>query len=72
MRLAHLLIVLFIGLKLAKIIDWSWWLVLSPFWIGFSLHFIERMLLERLKREEKKTEDAFERLRRKLNQSTDQ
>jgi hypothetical protein len=22
---------LFIGLKLGKVIDWSWWLVLSPF-----------------------------------------
>lgn len=27
-----LLGVLFIGLKLAGIIDWSWWWVLSPFW----------------------------------------
>ena len=23
---------LFIGLKLGGIIDWSWWLVLAPFW----------------------------------------
>ena len=30
-----LLGVLFIGLKLADIIDWNWWWVLSPFWIGF-------------------------------------
>lgn len=22
---------LFIGLKLGKVVDWSWWLVLSPF-----------------------------------------
>lgn len=26
---------LFTGLKLASVIDWSWWWVLSPFWIGF-------------------------------------
>lgn len=25
---------LFIGLKLAHVIDWSWWWVLAPFW-GF-------------------------------------
>jgi len=31
-----LLGVLFIGLKLAKVIDWSWWWVLSPFWVGIA------------------------------------
>jgi hypothetical protein len=29
-----LLSALFIGLKLSDIIDWSWWWVLSPIWIG--------------------------------------
>jgi hypothetical protein len=29
-----LLTLLFIGLKLGKVIDWSWWWVLSPLWIG--------------------------------------
>ncbi len=29
--------VLFIGLKLADIIAWSWWLVLAPFWGPFAL-----------------------------------
>lgn len=28
-----LLTLLFIGLKLVGIIDWSWWWVLSPVWI---------------------------------------
>lgn len=28
-----LLTILFIGLKLANYIDWSWWWVLSPIWI---------------------------------------
>lgn len=32
-----LLTILFIGLKLAGIIDWSWWLVLLPFWGGIAL-----------------------------------
>lgn len=31
---AGLLTVLFIGLKLTGHIDWSWWWVLSPLWIG--------------------------------------
>lgn len=27
----------FIALKLAKVIDWSWWLVLSPSLIGIGI-----------------------------------
>ena len=29
-----MLAILFIGLKLGRIINWSWWWVLSPMWIG--------------------------------------
>jgi len=32
-----LLTVLFIGLKLSDIIDWSWWWVLSPLWIPLAV-----------------------------------
>lgn len=32
-----LLAILFIGLKLTGYIGWSWWWVLSPFWIGPAL-----------------------------------
>ena len=32
-----LLGVLFVGLKLAKVIDWSWWYVTMPFWIGAAI-----------------------------------
>jgi len=28
---------LFIALKLCKVIDWSWWWVLSPIWISTIL-----------------------------------
>ena len=28
-----LLTILFVGLKLADVIDWSWWWVLSPLWL---------------------------------------
>jgi len=45
-----LLTVLFIGLKLGGVIDWSWWWVLSPLWIRFSLgdhyHRIHRRIFE--------------------------
>lgn len=32
-----LLTILFIGLKLGHVIDWSWWWVLSPLWISLGL-----------------------------------
>jgi hypothetical protein len=31
------LTILFIGLKLGEVIQWSWLWVLSPLWISFSL-----------------------------------
>jgi hypothetical protein len=32
-----LLIVLFVGLKLGHVIDWSWWWVTAPFWFVFPV-----------------------------------
>ena len=29
--------IVFIVLKLVHVIDWSWWWVLSPFWISISI-----------------------------------
>lgn len=34
---AGLLGVVFVTLKLCGVIDWSWWAVTMPFWIGFAL-----------------------------------
>lgn len=34
---AGLLAVVFIVLKLTEVIDWSWWWVLSPLWIGLAI-----------------------------------
>lgn len=31
------LTILFIGLKLGNVINWSWWWVLSPLWIPVTL-----------------------------------
>jgi len=35
-----LLTILFIGLKLCGVIDWSWWWVLAPLWIPTILVII--------------------------------
>ena len=32
-----LLTIVFITLKLLKVINWSWWWVLSPTWIGVAI-----------------------------------
>lgn len=37
---AGLLTIVFIVLKLTNNIDWSWWWVLSPLWITFSISFV--------------------------------
>lgn len=45
--LGGLLTVLFVGLKLGHVIDWSWWWVVSPLWIsaGFSILCLAVLLL---------------------------
>jgi len=35
-----LLLVLFIGLKLSGVIEWSWWWIFSPVWIPVLLVII--------------------------------
>lgn len=34
------LTLLFIALKLCKVIDWSWWWVLAPFWGQFAIAIV--------------------------------
>lgn len=43
--LNNLLLVLFIGLKLTGHINWSWWLVLLPFWGWFVVVFFLLLIL---------------------------
>lgn len=38
--LCPLLTVAFVVLRLCKVIDWSWWWVLSPMWIPFAIAFV--------------------------------
>lgn len=34
LNLGEVILVVFVILKLTKVINWSWWWVLSPAWIG--------------------------------------
>lgn len=38
--IADVLLVVFVVLKLCHVIDWSWWWVLSPIWICWSVDLI--------------------------------
>lgn len=40
-----LLGVLFVGLKLTGYIDWSWWLVTLPFWIGLPVIIVIAIIM---------------------------
>jgi hypothetical protein len=41
-----LLLLLFLGLKLGHVIDWSWWWVLSPIWIPVVFLFALYILVK--------------------------
>jgi len=40
MNFLSLLAILFIGLKLAGVIMWSWWLVLLPLYAGIAIFLV--------------------------------
>lgn len=40
-----ILLVVFIVLKLCKVITWSWWLVLIPLWIEIGLTLLVLLIL---------------------------
>jgi len=44
LNVVGLLGVAFVVLKLTDVIDWSWWWVLSPFWIPFSIVFVVALI----------------------------
>lgn len=39
------LTLIFVVLKLCNVIDWSWWWVLCPIWISFTLLFLFVIIL---------------------------
>lgn len=44
LSLPTLLFLVFLALKLTHVIDWSWWWVTSPLWIGFALALVLLLL----------------------------
>lgn len=49
-----LLTIVFIVLKLCKVIDWSWWWVLAPTWIPISIFLIVLIIVVIVKKIQKR------------------
>ncbi len=45
MTLADGITLLFIGLKLSKVIDWSWWWVLAPQWMVLLVAIVAAIIV---------------------------
>lgn len=74
MGFMSILFVVFLVLKLCKVITWSWWLVTLPLWGGlvlliiiFVIAAILSVTLERRLRS--KTSKSLDRFRRKLKET---
>ena len=46
---ADVLLADFIALKLAGLVDWSWWVVFSPFWISWIVYLVLLLLMKVIK-----------------------
>lgn len=60
MNISTFLFSIFLILKLCNVIDWSWWWVCSPLWIGLILSLILRVIWEYFKRKSRAA--IFDRL----------
>lgn len=43
--IVEVLLIVFLVLKLCKLIDWSWWWVLSPLWIWVLIYLILKIII---------------------------
>lgn len=70
---------IFITLKLCKVITWSWWWVTSPFWGGFALAafiLLTMIILSKVnskikysKKSKKDIEDKYNEIKKKQSKS---
>lgn len=70
----YLLTIAFVVLKLCKVIDWSWWWVLSPLWIVYSLIIVASIIIGLVLRSKAKRERFHEsrELRKRANKLCEQ
>lgn len=68
------LALLFIGLKLGKVIEWSWWWILAPLWIPAFIGLIVLvfaglcwLVMGRQNRQRQRLANAFKRYGRSMS-----
>ena len=44
MWIFDVLLIVFLVLKVAGLVDWSWWVILAPLYIAFSLGFMRGII----------------------------
>lgn len=70
MKFYQLLTLLFIYLKLTEQIEWSWWLVILPFFAGVVLKLLVKKLEENKQETNKKTfKERVEELMKEKNKA---
>jgi len=62
---ASLLGVAFVILKLTGVIDWSWWYVTMPFWLGVAVYAVLMTVLHFLKKKEVEVDREISKERKK-------
>lgn len=60
--LAELLLTLFIGLKLTGIIDWSWFWVVSPLWVGAVISFAVGFIDAKIEQSNEKADEEDDKI----------
>lgn len=60
--LAELLLTLFIGLKLTSIIDWSWFWVVSPLWVGVVISFAVGFMNAKIEQSNEKADEEDDKI----------
>ncbi len=60
--LAELLLTLFIGLKLTSIIDWSWFWVVSPLWVGVVISIAVGFINAKIEQSNEKADEEDDKI----------
>lgn len=60
--LAELLLTLFIGLKLTGIIDWSWFWVVSPLWVGVVISIAVGFINAKIEQSNEKADEEDDKI----------
>jgi hypothetical protein len=61
--------IVFLILRLTSVIDWSWWWISAPIWIGAVLRFIGEIIYIRSELNKHKMKDKYQHLARDIRET---